>query len=343
MVKQKILLLGAHGETGGDILEGLLEDGNFEVSCLVQPSSAEKPAVKALKKRGLPVILGDLSGPVNVLAKAIKGFDTLISTISAQYTLVQLQLVDAAAAAGIKRFVPCMFSSVIPPGGIMHLRDEKEQVHYRIWKHHLPYTIIDVGYWHQLSWFRVPSGRLDYALIFDRPEVYGDGEGKTLISDKRDIGRFVARIVQDERTLNQKVVAWADEISQNEAIALIEKKTGEKVEVDHVSKEQLEAALQRVNETLQSDPTNPMAWISRTGAEYNISKFIREDGTLANAKYLGYLDARELYPELNPISFEAFLDELVGGGAKRPYEETVYQSLKGLMKEGEDRLVLRTG
>lgn len=40
---------------------------------------------------------------------------------------------------------------------------------------HLPYTFIDVGYWHQLSWFRVPSGRLDYALTFDTPEVFGDG------------------------------------------------------------------------------------------------------------------------------------------------------------------------
>ena len=110
-----------------------------------------------------------------------------------------------------------------------------------------------------------------------------------------------------------------------------------------VSKEQLEAALQRDNNTLQSDPANALAWMSRTGIQYNISKFIREDGTLANAKYLGYLDARELYPDSKPISFETFLDELVGGAAKRPYEGTVYQSLKGLMKEGEDRFVLRTG
>lgn len=29
MVKQRVLLLGAHGETGGDILDGLLEDGSY--------------------------------------------------------------------------------------------------------------------------------------------------------------------------------------------------------------------------------------------------------------------------------------------------------------------------
>ena len=29
MVSHKVLLLGATGETGGDILEGLIEDGGF--------------------------------------------------------------------------------------------------------------------------------------------------------------------------------------------------------------------------------------------------------------------------------------------------------------------------
>lgn len=29
MAKQKVLLLGATGETGGDIFNGLVEDGNF--------------------------------------------------------------------------------------------------------------------------------------------------------------------------------------------------------------------------------------------------------------------------------------------------------------------------
>lgn len=29
MAKDKVLLLGATGETGGDILNGLIEDGNF--------------------------------------------------------------------------------------------------------------------------------------------------------------------------------------------------------------------------------------------------------------------------------------------------------------------------
>jgi hypothetical protein len=53
--------------------------------------------------------------------------------------------------------------------------------------------------------------------------------------------------------------------------------------------------------------------------QYIVSKYIRRDNTLENAKYLGYLDARKLYPDFKPISFSAFVDELLDGKATRPY------------------------
>lgn len=194
----------------------------------------QKPSVLALLDRGLTLITGDLSGPIDALADAIAGHDTLISAISAPQQLAQLALVDAAAKAGIKRFVPCGFTIVCPPTGVMHLRSNKEVVYQRVLYHHLPYTIVDVGYWHQLSWFRVPSGRLDYALMMERNAVYGDGEAETLLTDKRDIGRFVTRIIKDPRTLNQKVVTYSDALSQNQIVRMIEEKTGEKLQVTHV-------------------------------------------------------------------------------------------------------------
>lgn len=117
----------------------------------------------------------------------------------------------------------------------MRIRDDKEIVYQRMWINKVPYTIIDVGYWHQVSWFRVPSGKLDYALLVSKNELYHDGEAKTMLTDKRDIGRFVARIVRDERTINQKLFTYSDVISQNEIVEIIERKTGEKVEYTKVS------------------------------------------------------------------------------------------------------------
>ena len=53
--------------------------------------------------------------------------------------------------------------------------------------------------------------------------------------------------------------------------------------------------------------------------QYHHSKYIRADNTIENAKYLGYLNARELYPDFKPISFEQFVKDLLAGTARKPY------------------------
>ena len=72
----------------------------------------------------------------------------------------------------------------------------------------------------------------------DNPEIeqlnlaaYESGNVKTAITDLRDVGRIVARILTDIRTINRYVFIWAEEISQNEAVALAEKVLGKKLEV----------------------------------------------------------------------------------------------------------------
>lgn len=55
--------------------------------------------------------------------------------------------------------------------------------------------------------------------------------------------------------------------------------------------------------------------------QYNDSKYIRRDNTRENAEYLGYVDARKLYPNFTPITFEKFIGELLDGKAVRPYPD----------------------
>jgi hypothetical protein len=54
-------------------------------------------------------------------------------------------------------------------------------------------------------------------------------------------------------------------------------------------------------------------------SEYQNSKYLRGDNSPENAKYLGYIDATELYPDFKPIKFEQYLTELLAGKAIRPY------------------------
>lgn len=46
---------------------------------------------------------------------------------------------------------------------------------------------------------------------------------------------------------------------------------------------------------------------------------MRHDNTPKNAEYLGYINARELYPDFEYISFADFVDELIAGKVERPY------------------------
>jgi hypothetical protein len=60
------------------------------------------------------------------------------------------------------------------------------------------------------------------------------------------------------------------------------------------------------------------------GLEYAYSKFVRSDNSPRYAKYLGYLDASNLYPDFVPRSFEAFAKDLLDGKAAKIFEDIEY-------------------
>ena len=77
-----------------------------------------------LKAKGVEIRLGDATDEIDALVPILKDIDIVISAIDAGSQLSQMNLVDAAKRAGVKRFVPCAFITVAPPGGIMDLRDQ---------------------------------------------------------------------------------------------------------------------------------------------------------------------------------------------------------------------------
>jgi uncharacterized protein YbjT (DUF2867 family) len=77
-----------------------------------------------LKAKGVEIRLGDATDEIDALVPILKDIDIVISAIDAGSQLSQMNLVDAAKRAGVKRFVPCAFITVAPPGGVMDLRDQ---------------------------------------------------------------------------------------------------------------------------------------------------------------------------------------------------------------------------
>jgi hypothetical protein len=206
-----------------------------EITCFIRTASAGKPAATKLRERGLKVVVGNLaSDPLDTMVSWLQGIDTIISPLYGPDVNAQIPLIDAAVQAGVKRFVPSNFSNPVARGGIMDLYDKKEEVHDHIFRQKLGFTIIDVGSWFQVNFPRVPSGKFEYAAINPSNERYVGGTAPNMLIHERDVGRITAQIIKDDRTMNKRVFACGEVLSQNDIYAIIETKTGEKLELKEV-------------------------------------------------------------------------------------------------------------
>lgn len=243
----------------------------------------------------------------------------VVSAIGPLEQHAQIPLATAAKKAGIRRFVPCGFITVAPPGGIMALRDSKEEVYNHIKKIRLPYTIIDVGWWYQIAIPRLPSGKIDYCVSGTSNTLVNSGDTPSALTDVRDIGTYVAAIIADTRTLNEYVLAYNEVWKPNDVYDELKELSGEKIPRKYISEQELRQQLIQY-ETAKKDPDDYMTLARKWMLEYQISWGVRGDNTPEYAKYLGYLTSKELYPDLKFKSFESYLQEILSGQGKGVYQ-----------------------
>ncbi|OLN86674.1 Isoflavone reductase A622-like protein 2 [Colletotrichum chlorophyti] len=360
----KVAIVGATGETGNSIVEGLLAatDTKFkqDITALIRPSSLKKPEVSDLEKKGVKIAAADLRGPEDELTKQLTGIDVVISTILSSELRDEIPLANAAKKAGVKRFVPCFFGPVMPGRGMVWFRDDKENTLNHVQTLYLPYTVIDVGWWYQISLPRVPSGRLDSIMRLTDNCIVGDGNKVCGRTDLRDIGNYVARIIADPRTLNQKVFAYTDLRTHNEVYDLIEKLSGEKIERQYVRSNTNPPPLKKKTKIKRPGSSNETlamfqllsaedieAEIAKVkGDEANINKLsvlqyqkswdLRGDNCPDYARYLGYQIAKDLYPDFTGISFEDYCKEALEGKSKPLYEKKRREAIAAMQQKAAE-------
>ncbi|KAJ3533304.1 hypothetical protein NM208_g8046 [Fusarium decemcellulare] len=309
-----VTVVGASGETGRAIVDGLLDSPtNFKITALVRPSSVNKPEVEKIKTQGVTIVPVDLVGSQEDLVKALSGQDVVISALEPFALEPQFALANAAKDAGVKRYVPSAFGPSCPPTGVMHLRDIKEEIINHIKKIYLPYTIIDVGLWYQGTLPTLPSGKIDYALTFPALQVAGDGHGASAITDLRDVGKYVARIITDERTLNKYVFAYNEVWTQEQIYSHLEKVSGEKVKRNRVSAEEIKVTIAAAQAKFNGGDKSYQALIGLAIPQYLDCEWFRGDNLPESAKYLGYLSTQDLYPDFEFIKYKDYVQEVVDG------------------------------
>jgi nucleoside-diphosphate-sugar epimerase len=124
-----IVLAGATGDLGHRIALALLDRG-AQVRALVRPGNT-KPEVAALRERGAEVIAVDFKDAA-ALTQACTGASCVVSALSGLRDVIvdaQTQLLEAAVAAGVPRFIPSDYAidfTKLPEGSNRNLDLRRE-------------------------------------------------------------------------------------------------------------------------------------------------------------------------------------------------------------------------
>ncbi|UPL00896.1 hypothetical protein LCI18_011830 [Fusarium solani-melongenae] len=312
----KVAIAGASGEIGQSIIDGLLKSSTpFTVTALIRPSSIHNPEINAIKARGVSIIPLGLESTHEQLVEALSGHEVVISALDPFCVSHQITLANAASDAKVGRFVPSAFGPVCPPQGVVALREMKEEVINYVKNIYLPYTIIDVGWWYQSSTPNLPSGKIDYVLTFGMSRIVEDGSHATCIIDLRDIGKYVAMAIVDDRTLNKSVLIYNEVRTQEEIYQLLEAESGESLVRSRITRDEITASIEATRKPYD-DGDRSFALIPLVMAQYHLSIWLRGDNLPERAEYLGYLTSKQLYPDFKYIPFEEYVDELLKGRGK---------------------------
>ena len=161
----KILIAGAHGNTGKIIVELLSKNAQHEAFAMIRK---EEQADELKEKGATNIVLADLEGD---LSDAVKGKDAVIFAAGSQGKNVKgvdqdgaKKLIDAAKAAGVSHFVMLSSYSADNPQGQLedYLRAKGNADDYLL-ASGLNYTIVRPG---SLS-FDAPTGKVTVARHFD--------------------------------------------------------------------------------------------------------------------------------------------------------------------------------
>ncbi|SPJ78642.1 related to isoflavone reductase homolog P3 [Fusarium torulosum] len=316
--KTNVVLVGASGETGKSVADGILAfPDRFNLTALARPASIDKPEYRELKNRGVKIAPVDVSSVSDELISLLSGVDVVITCLILTDMDAMKNIAIACQKAGVGRFIPSFWGPVCPPRGVMKIREEKENLLDFMKTVYLPYTIIDVGWWYQMSLPSLPSGKIDDRIVFPVTSIKGDGNTESALIDKRDIGKYVARIITDPRTLNKSVFIYNEIWTQNGLFDLLEKVSGEQIPRKYESGQELMATINDAKRRFAPDDPQLLVAIGLT--EYYYSLDVRGDNTPEHAEYLGYLNGKELYPDVQVETLEDYMKGVVGGTVERVY------------------------
>ncbi|KAG9943794.1 hypothetical protein KCU85_g8395, partial [Aureobasidium melanogenum] len=146
---KNVLVVGAGGQIGGQIVHQLLKEGKHNVSALTRPQS------HSVMPSGVHSIHKANYDSPNELSAAMQGQDVLVITMSAvAQPSSSIALIDAAAAAGIKYIIPNEWGvdrAQVQIGKDIMLAERAIKITQYIESKGLKWISIACGFWYEHS------------------------------------------------------------------------------------------------------------------------------------------------------------------------------------------------
>jgi len=248
------LIVGATGLLGNQICT-LLADRGKPVRALARTTS-NPDKVARLRNIGAEIVPGDLKNPQSLVA-ACRGAQAVISTASSTLSRQegdsiesvdrqgQLNLIEAAEAAGVEHFVLISF----PNAGIeFPLQSAKREVEERLRRSRMTHTILQPTFFMEV-WL---SPALGFDAANGTAQIYGDGHNKVSWISFQDVARFAVAALDNPRATNVTVQLGGPEaLSPLEVVQAVERSTGNRVTVQHVPEAALRAQYDGATDSLQ--------------------------------------------------------------------------------------------
>lgn len=248
------LIVGATGMLGGEICR-LLAERRLPARVLVRDSSSPD-RIARLNDLGVEIVRGDLKDRAS-LAAACRGVTAVISTASSTISRQQgdsiesvdqqgqLNLIEAAEAAGVQQFILVSF-----PGGAVDypLQSAKRAAEARLQQGRLTYTILQPTCFMEV-WLSPVLG-FDPANAMAR--ICGSGNSKVSWISFLDVAQFAVAALGNPRAKNAVIkLGGPDALSTLEVVRLAEQMVGKEIAVQHVPEEVLLAQLDAATDSLE--------------------------------------------------------------------------------------------
>ncbi|MGA3078409.1 MAG: SDR family oxidoreductase [Bryobacteraceae bacterium] len=238
------LIVGATGLVGGEICRRLAADRK-PVRALVRPAG-DASRIDELRAAGAELATGDLKDPASIQA-ACAGATAVLSTASSVLSrqpgdtidgvdrIGQLQLIEAAAAAGVKHFVYVSFSPMAEDFALQRAKREVEQA---LISSGMAYTILRPTFFMEI-WL---SPALGFDVAARRARIYGAGENPISWISFPNVAEFAVRSLDTPTARNATFTLGGPEaIAPLQVVRIFEELGGAPFTVEYVLESVLRA------------------------------------------------------------------------------------------------------